>query len=311
MPTIDVMSLASTMPTLRRRHRHAAATGKAPLRSTLADAAWAVEDRVALSASDFFHRAVEVMRWPLERAAWAVENWLVWPIQEETAGWSKTARAGVVAALVLLALGGIAAGIAASSPSSGEESPVVSSNPATTAAKAEPQAQVEAAPAAGPTLHGAELQFSQESGGGIPASERADAAAKAQANEGVAAVSPKESGAAKNGGAAVAGPEAIEVARRFAGAFVLYETGRTDAKVRQTFSETATPELEQALLKRPPRLPAGVKVPEAKVLNIVSGPKSGSTYTLSVSLLRVGVTSELRIDMEKGEGRWSVTDVRG
>ena len=41
------------------------------------------------------------------------------------------------------------------------------------------------------------------------------------------------------------------------------------------------------------------KVPEAKVLNIVAGPKHGDVYTLSVSLLRVGVTSELRLDMQK------------
>ena len=84
------------------------------------------------------------------------------------------------------------------------------------------------------------------------------------------------------------------MAREFAGAFVLYETGQDSAKVKSVFHQTATPDLAQALLKRPPRLPANVKVPEAKVLNIVAGPRHGDTYTLSVSLLRVGVTSELR-----------------
>ena len=95
------------------------------------------------------------------------------------------------------------------------------------------------------------------------------------------------------------GPAAIAVARKFAGAFVLYETGRDTAAVKTAFHATATPELAKALLKRPPRLPADVKVPKAKVLNIVAGPKHGDTYTLSVSLLRVGVTSELRLDMQK------------
>jgi len=49
------------------------------------------------------------------------------------------------------------------------------------------------------------------------------------------------------------------------------------------------------------------------VLNIVPGPKVGDTYTLSVSLLRVGVTSELRIEMERDPSthRWQVTDVLG
>ena len=65
-------------------------------------------------------------------------------------------------------------------------------------------------------------------------------------------------------------------------------------------------------------------MPEAKVLNIVAGPRHGDAYTLSVSLLRVGVTSELRLDMQKtpagkaADGsdesdkvRWLVTDVLG
>ena len=70
-----------------------------------------------------------------------------------------------------------------------------------------------------------------------------------------------------------------------------------------------------------------MKVPKAKVLNIVAGPRHGDTYTLSVSLLRVGVTSELRIDMQKtaaatnastgkssskaNRPKWLVTDVLG
>jgi hypothetical protein len=105
----------------------------------------------------------------------------------------------------------------------------------------------------------------------------------------------------------------MKVARRFAGAFVLYETGRADTGVRTAFGETASPQLARALLRRPPRLPANVKVPKAKVVNIVPGPRHGSTHTLSVSLLRVGVTSELRIDVAQDEksGEWQVTDVLG
>jgi hypothetical protein len=317
-PKIDVISLASNM-------------FKLPKRKSLAHAAWSVEDRVVLGASDFFHRAVEVVRWPFERIAWAVEHFLVWPIQEETAGWSNPVRAAVAAGVVVLAAAGVAAGIVVSNPSGGSDTDAPSLASKIEPAAVEPnlKAKVETAKAAsGPTLHGAQPQFAQESGGGIPETERAAAAAKAKANEGVAAVNPEKSGSAK-GGAQSAGPEAIEVARRFAGAFVLYETGRTDAAVRKTFAETASPELEQALLKRPPRLPANVKVPKAKVLNIVSGPKTDGTYTLSVSLLRVGVTSELRIEMERAPGgkqgsggaagttakgttgEWLVTDVRG
>jgi len=314
------------MPKLRNRNDDVPADGRPPLRSSLAHAAWAVEDRVVLGASDFFHAASEAVRWPLERIAWAVEHWLVWPIQEETAGWSGPARAGALGAVLLLAAAGVAAGVIVSDPSGAERGGSLASSPAPAAAPAnpEPRAQVETAKSAsGPVLNGAEPKFAEESGGGIPETARAEAAAQAKANEGVAAVRPDQ-GAGAKAGAEVAGPEAIEVARRFAGAFVLYETGRTDATVRKAFAATASPELEQALLKRPPRLPAGVEVPKAKVLNIVSGPKAGDAYTLSVSLLRVGVTSELKLEMEKAAGgkqggggangatvRWQVTDVRG
>ena len=54
-------------------------------------------------------------------------------------------------------------------------------------------------------------------------------------------------------------------------------------------------------------------MPKAKVLNVVPGPHHGDTYTLSVSLLRVGITSELRLNVQRDEesGEWQVTDVLG
>ena len=83
--------------------------------------------------------------------------------------------------------------------------------------------------------------------------------------------------------------------------------------MRAAFNETATPHLTRELLRRPPRLPAGVEVPKAKVLNVVAGPHKGDTYTLSVSLLRVGVTSELRLEMQRDpkNGVWRVVGALG
>ncbi|MBS1885573.1 MAG: hypothetical protein JSU06_00110 [Actinobacteria bacterium] len=105
---------------------------------------------------------------------------------------------------------------------------------------------------------------------------------------------------------------AKQVARRFADAFVLYEVGGIDAKVRKAFGQTSTKQLSRSLLRRPPRQPASVTVPQAKVVNVVAGPSRGSVYTVSVSLLRVGVTSELRLEMEQGVGKkWQVTNVLG
>jgi hypothetical protein len=123
-------------------------------------------------------------------------------------------------------------------------------------------------------------------------------------------------GEAAGASAGVTGPPAPKAAkrtaRRFAQAFVVYEVGGVDGKVRRAFGQTTTVQLSKSLLRRPPRQPANVKVPKAKVVNVVAGPSKGSVYTVSVSLLRVGVTSELRLQLEQGPGKkWQVTNVLG
>jgi hypothetical protein len=298
------------MPTLRRRHSDTLNGSRAPLRSSLSDAAWAVEDRVVWGAADVFKALVE-------------------PVREELDLWGRPARAAALICTIVLAGAGIAAGVVVSNPSggggqSGPDIVRVSPPPVPTTPSAK------AAEATGdPVLQGSTPSFGEEQGGGVtkaeaatepPASHLAAEAAGEQSDAAAAA-------AAGGAGSDVAGPEAIAVAREFAGAFVLYETGHDTAAVKSAFHASATPELAKALLERPPRLPADVKVPEAKVLNIVAGPKHGDSYTVSVSLLRVGVTSELRLDMQKtpsGESpnaaggsaesdkvRWLVTDVLG
>jgi hypothetical protein len=135
---------------------------------------------------------------------------------------------------------------------------------------------------------------------------------KADARPATGAESATAAGGATQLDGPPAGPKAVKVARNFAGAFVVYETGGIDSKVRKAFGDTATAELSHSLLKRPPRQPANIKVPRAKVVNVVPGPSQGKVFTVSVSLLRVGVTSELRLEMEqrKHDG-WQVTNVLG
>jgi hypothetical protein len=293
------------MPTLRRRNSDTLNGSRAPLRSSLADAAWAVEDRVVWGAADVFQALVEAIR-------------------EEVDLWGRPARAAALAGMIVLAGAGAAAGVFVSDPSgaqhSGPEIVRVSTPPVPTTPSAK------AAEATGdPVLQGSSPSFGEEQGGGVTKAEAATEPPASQIAANATDVAGKSSGAAPADGASeVAGPAAIAVAREFSGAFVLYETGRDTTAVKAVFHKTATPELAKALLQRPPRLPADVKVPEAKVLNIVAGPRHGDVYTLSVSLLRVGVTSELRLDMQKtpegktGGGsdepekvRWLVTDVLG
>jgi len=104
---------------------------------------------------------------------------------------------------------------------------------------------------------------------------------------------------------------AMNTARDFAGAFVLYEVGESNAKVRKTFTRTATPSLAKALADRPPRLPESVEVPTAKVQNVVLGTQTGRTMEASVALLRLGDLSELRLTLARRAGAWRVSEVRG
>jgi hypothetical protein len=65
-------------------------------------------------------------------------------------------------------------------------------------------------------------------------------------------------------------------------------------------------------MQRPPRQPEGIEVPKAKVLNVVPAPSYDRLYPISVSLLRVGSTSELRLEMEQLKNKqWRVVNVLG
>lgn len=283
----------------------------ARLRSSLANMAWAVEERVVWSAGDAARSAIDAVKWPFERVAWAIEQKLVWPLQERF-DWDGPVRMVAAGVLVLAAVAAGVGGLLWAAPDNGGSTTAVHSSAPAAAA---PAPKVSQASAAGsPTLQGAAPVFAPPAAG---------AAAKVAGEEAVQTQAP--AGAAKAGSASTdstsstvgatgkpAGPAAIKVARQFSKAFVLYETGQSTAMVRTAFGETATPRLARTLLHRPPRLPANVRVPRAKVLNVVSGPSLGGVYSISVSLLRVGVTSELRLAMEQDkDGKWLVTNVLG
>jgi hypothetical protein len=268
-----------------------------------------------------------------EDASLALREHLIWPIEDRLLGLSDRGRAAVAGGAVVLALGlGIGAYSLADSGSSEPVSAAVAVAPEKTphAAPRTPSAEPEPEPE--PTLHGAAPVFKPaptegqakvgesegvESGAaasgantGNPATDTISSSPAARPAEASSSASASTSASTVDG--PPAGPVAIAVARKFADAFVVYETGGDEDTVRKALGATATPELTKALMRRPPHQPAGVKVPQAKVLNIVPAPSHGTVYPLSVSLLRVGVTSELRLEMEqlKNQG-WRVTNVLG
>jgi hypothetical protein len=300
------------------------------LPAVVEDAALTLEDKLFWPAGDAFKSVFEVVSWPFERIGWALQRALIWPLQDRTDELSGRGRmlaaGGSVVAVAIVAVGALAL---ATSGGSGSQPTT-----AQVAIVAKPTARVSPVSAPkpkAPTLHGAAPVFkapTKSSPGVNPAkpieapSGQSSSAATSSASAATGKISsdPSSSTSTPSADAArastvpgpPAGAQAIAVAREFSNAFVAYEIGGEKSKISPAFAATATPELSRALLKRPPRLPANVKVPKAKVLNIVAGPSQGGVYSLSVSLLRVGVTSELRLEMEKLKGKgWRVTNVLG
>lgn len=265
----------------------------------------------------------------------ALREHVLWPVEDWALGLGDRGRAvvagGAVVAAIALGAGGFAlAGSGGSGSDATRATEVATVTPAPRRAAPAPKPK----PKPEPTLHGAAPVFKPapksdaKVGGSQQVSKDAEAAAAkaTAANTGSAATdvissSPNASGdatAARASTAAAtvdgppAGPAGLAVAREFANAFVDYEIGVEKSAVRRAFGETATPELRRALLRRPPRQPAGVKVPKAKVLNVVPAPSHGTIYPVSVSLLRVGVTSELRLELEQLKNKeWRVVNALG
>jgi hypothetical protein len=258
----------------------------------------------------------DAVRWPFERAAWSVERGLLWPLRERFAGWNPAGRSAAAVALAAIAVAALLVGVLLLPGGSSQRERVAGT---TRVATVTPQPQPKAEQSQGPVLQGAPPSFSVGKGVGVSKAAGSEASATESGAsgtepEGSAEGSPLEEGAAATTSSkkpVPAGPEAMKVARRFSEAFVFYEVGERPARAKTVFGETATAQLAGALDERPPRLPADAKVPKARVVNLVPGPRAGKAYTVSVSLLRVGLTSELRLELNKRDGNWLVTDVRG
>ena len=262
----------------------------------------------------------------LEDLSLAVRDRVVWPLEDHYRSLSREGRGIVAGGAAVLALA-LAIGVYSLVSSGDEEAapaaPVVATAPAPEPAtpKAKPK------PKPDPTLQGATPVFkapAKQESSKVSSSEPIEEAPAANAsrtgNASTDTISSKPGAEAATASTSntttvdgpPAGPAAIAVARKFADAFVVYETGGEESEVRKAFKATAVTEVTQALMDRPPRQPAGVEVPKAKVLNVVPAPSHDRIYPVSVSLLRVGATSELRLEMEQLKNKqWRVTNVLG
>jgi hypothetical protein len=268
------------------------------LRSALEDASWrareaavAVEEGVVWKGADAVRELAErAGESPVGRGAGRVRTFfdrrLIWPLADQLSYRSDLARTAIATASVVAALAAATGG--AMLASGGADSSPDAGEAAFTASAA-----------TGDTLEGVSPSFTSGQGGSDAAPARADAAP-----------APKD--------------PVGRTAWNFAQAFVLYEVGRAD-DASEDFERLATPALARALSESPPRLPADVKVPEARVLNVVVGepktedpapdaPKGSVGETLvdaSVSLVRLQAVSELRLTLKRDGKDWRVTEIRG
>lgn len=276
---------------------------------------WVVEDRLVwpirralAKLGEATARAIEAATWPLRKLWWKIEDRVIWPVSDFFSGIRKdrtsardarTRRLEVdrrplawigATALTMVAIGATAAAVffynEAEDSNSGRIV-VQGSDPQTVIVPMEPNLSND------PTLEGVAPRFEAAAGSDGGNSGQLPANAVEPAPE------PKE--------------PAMEAAHRFATAFAAWEVGRKSAI--GTIKETTTRRLGRELAARPPRLPEGVKVPRARVLNVVEGKSTGDRTEASVSLLRAGSASELRLLLKReGEGArptWLVTEVKG
>jgi hypothetical protein len=268
--------------------------------------------------------------WPLRRLTWWLEEKVFWPAADALRGRGEHAAPieieaerssrrpdlriafATVGAAAVIGIG--IAALLASTGGSDSTATRASLQSATFESSAPAIADTTQQAAKPHTLHGAAPSFNSAS-----KVTKAEAQANLQAAGDKAQTDSTSPTAATNAkpsaipAGAAGGAAPLRIAQDFSGAFVLYEVGRTNAKVKQTFAKTATPAVAKALDARPPRQPGSVKVPTAKVQNIVlSAPEDkGRLIEASVSLLRLGALSELRLSLSLRHGKWAVSEVRG
>ena len=262
----------------------------------------------------------------LEGLSLALRDRLLWPLEDRFVTLSDKGRAAVAGGAVVLALG-IGVGGYSLISSDGSAEPTTARQVAVAVEPAPQPVPAEPKPEPEPTLQGAApvLKAPKDTSqvAGSKAVESSSPVATTSNTGNAATDTISSNPAAQPAGASAsastatvdgppAGPAAIAVARKFAGAFVVYETGGEESEVRKAFAATATPEVTKALMQRPPLQPEGIEVPKAKVLNVVPAPSHDRIYPVSVSLLRVGSTSELRLEMEQLKNKqWRVVNVLG
>lgn len=101
---------------------------------------------------------------------------------------------------------------------------------------------------------------------------------------------------------------AATLVERFLESFTRYEVGARGSRWRVILRRSATSELVEELLRRPPRILPGVA--RAAVEQIRLGRITRSRATAVAMLRRAGATFSLTVVADRRGGRWRVVEVR-
>ncbi|MGK2956488.1 MAG: hypothetical protein ACSLFI_12570 [Solirubrobacterales bacterium] len=253
------------------------------------------------------------LTWPIRRFFWALEKHFLWPIADSFKRITKSMRYRSPLAYIgatMLVMMTVATGAAAfyfyNEAEEGKEA-TIAEVPAATETIVAPTTPVPTTPVTPPsdakpddTLKGVVPDFDTASGESSGSSGNGSSKKAASQDPSATVVKPAET------------PDSppLKVAHKFAQTFADYEIGRKGAA--KDFEKTATAKLTSELKKNPPRQPSNGDIPRATVMNVVKGEKDGDTMDVSVSLLRSGATSELRLELDQANGKkWLVSEVRG
>lgn len=262
-----------------------------------------------------YEKAPSGLLWPIRRVGWFLEKYVLWPVADSFSRVANAFRyrsplAYIGATLmVTVTAGAVAAAVYFYNQSEEEVPPTVADNATV------PETVIPPVPTPVTTTPGQDT---------TPNSGDADTTLQGVvpnfATSGKQKAGGKQAGSADKQGqqlpSTVVRPAPapksppLKVAHEFASTFVSYEIG--DKAAAKRFADTATGKLAKELKRNPPKLPSGGQIPKATVVNVVRGKRNGDNMQVSVSLMRTGATSELRLALvrEKGEG-WLVSEVRG
>lgn len=255
--------------------------------------------------------------WPIRRAYWFVEKHLLWPISDSfkklaaaiSRGFRYRSPIAYIGATMLLTLTAAAIGAAVYFHNEAKDA----ETPLTAQVPTDPETVIATTPTPPPTLPSApanEAKGDDTLKGVVPNFENSsDKTGKPDKSSTTGDDSPSLPETVVRPSDEPDSPP-LKVAHSFAMTFVDYEVGKKG--VAKDFVKTATAKLSKELKQDPPRQPSNGDIPKATVMNVVKGDKNGGKLDVSVSLMRSGATSELRLALEEGKkNRWLVSEVRG